>query len=473
MPGGPGACRPAGPVPTLQPVFPHRDPPGRARALCAAGLLLALAGAGCRSYPERTAAALGKFTAGRFEEAAAEFADTKTTGSEFLSGAEAGMADLAAGNWEPALEQLHRAGAEVREIEERALASPEKLGQGLLTWIVNEGAKRYEGEGYERVMLHASLALCYLALGRVDDVYVEARLANRLLEAEESLYEKKYAAGGLGHFVSAVTYELIGRPDDAYVDYRRMVEKGVGVELAGAALVRLAARLGYQDDLDAWQERFGEHPAPDPDAASIVVIAGVGLGPAKFERGLVIPWKDGVFKWAVPRFQVRPQPVDRVRLILRSHDRVVATTVVESVSQVAYENLEDRIAWLAAKSAVRSIMKYELTRQLTEDHGGWGFLAGLLIATTTERADLRSWQTLPDSWQAARVFVPPGEVDLALEAAGGDRVRLGRFGLEAGETMFVLARTLDRRIYAHAIGGILLDESPAGEDNRDTQGARP
>src|SRR6185436_288146 len=101
---------------------------------------------------------------------------------------------------------------------------------------------------FERVYVHCGLAMCYLAAGKLDDVYVEARLANQLLESEEELYETQYAAGGWGHLLSAVTYELIGDRDDAYIDYQRMVEKDVGTALAGRALVRLAKQLGRSDE---------------------------------------------------------------------------------------------------------------------------------------------------------------------------------------------------------------------------------
>jgi hypothetical protein len=89
---------------------------------------------------------------------------------------------------------------------------------------LNDTALAYRGEGFERVYVHACLGMAYLAQGRLDDVFVEVRRANKILEAEEGLYEKEYRAGGLGHFLSATTYELLGKWDDAAIDYRRMVE---------------------------------------------------------------------------------------------------------------------------------------------------------------------------------------------------------------------------------------------------------
>src|SRR5262249_43320598 len=144
---------------------------------------------------------------GHFEKASADYSGVS---SAFLAGAEAGTVDLTAGDWDGALVHFGKAADAVHDIEGRALAGPERLGEGLASWALNDTALAYQGEGFERVYVHCGLALAYLAKGKLDDVYVEARLSNQLLESEEKLYNTKYEAGGWGHLISAVTYELIG-----------------------------------------------------------------------------------------------------------------------------------------------------------------------------------------------------------------------------------------------------------------------
>jgi uncharacterized protein len=423
-----------------------------------AGVLLVGVCVSCRSYSDRTSAALADFQRGELQRALKAYEDPETTGCRFLAGAEAGTVALAAGDWDAAARDLTAASDEVEEIEAKALISPESLGETLVSWTVNETFKTYEGEGYERVLVHAGLALAYLARGELEDARVEVRRGNALLESEEKLYATSYAAGGLGHLVSAVAYELEGDLDDAYIDYRRMVEKDVGTDLAGKALVRLARATDREDDLRLWEERFGAQPPPPEGAASVVVIAGVGLGPFKRETSFTLPLPEGTVRWAVPEYVARPQAVTAIGLSVEDAAVGARTVVVEDVTRVAMKNLSDRIAWLAARSGVRAFLKYKLSEQLSDKYGGAGWLAGLAIAVATERADLRSWQTLPDTWQAARLFVPAGRHRLVLEAEGGERVELGEFELEAGETMFVLARTLGPRLFAYAVGGRHLPE---------------
>lgn len=404
----------------------------------------------CASYNQRTEKALRAFTGGRFEEARVAYAKD-AQGADFLPAAEAGMVALTAGHWQEALAFLGAAAQAVKQVEAEALISPENAGELLLSWTLNETFRDYNGEGYERVMLHSALALAYLTQGQVEDVLVEVRLANALLESEQELYEADYGAGGLGHYLSAVAYELVGEYDDAYIDYRRLEEKGLGGELTGRALVRLSAALGRTEDQAMWEERFGPAAQPSADAASVVVIAGVGLGPFKEEVRLTLLAGDGLVTWAVPAFEARPQQVSE--LVLSSPSGGVSTQVLEDVGAVAKHNLDDRITWLAARSTVRTFLKRELRQNLAKEHGDVGALAGDLFNLLTEQADLRAWRTLPDTWQAARLFLDPGAHELTLTARGGEQVYLGAFELEPGETMFVLARTLDTRLYAHAIGG--------------------
>lgn len=413
---------------------------------------LATCSLACASYPERTAKAFADFQGGQLEKSLKAYERPDTTGSPFLAGAESGTVALAAGDWDAALRNLGKAANEVEEVERKALISPESLGETLLSWTINEGMKRYEGEGYERVLIHVGLSIAYLAKGDFEAARVEVRQSNALLESEEKLYEKEYRAGGLGHFLSAVTYEMDGHPDDAWIDYRRMRSKGVGTDLAGRALVRLAAKMHREEDLDPEERKFERVDEPE-NSASVVVIAGVGIGPFKREILLPIPTPSGLLQWAVPTYAERPQPIDGIEVSVAGGDRSVRTIVVEDVGHVAKENLEDRIAWLAAKSAVRAVLKRELSQKLGDEAGTFGWILGTAFTVATERADLRSWQTLPNTWQAARVFLPPGTHEIHVKALGGEARALGSFELDRGETMFILARTIDTRLYAYPVGG--------------------
>ena len=407
----------------------------------------------CKSYPQRTDAAFGDFRRGHFDLALKEYEKPETTGSDFLQWSESGMVALTAGDWKKATDCLGKATKVVEEREHKALVSPESAGETLLTWTLNESFAAYEGEGYERVMLHATLAFAYLAQGLLEDARVELRQADALLTTEEQLYSKDYKAGGLGHYLSAIGYELAGKPDEAYIDYKRMEQHGVGSELFAPALARLAQELHEDDDVELWRQRYHVEPEQHAGKASIVVVAGVGLGPYKRANTLPIPTGEGILQWSVPSYETRPQPLPNVTLRLDNGGGAVESVVIEDVARVSKENLDDRLAWLIAKSTVRAFLKRELTQQLAKnDNSGLGWLIGTIFTVATEQADLRAWQTLPNTWQAARAFVEPGAHAIDL-SAGSVSAKLGTYELQAGETLFVFARTLDDQLHAYAIGG--------------------
>ena len=418
----------------------------------------------CASYPARTQAALTAFQRGHLERALAQYEDPEVTGSTFLGGAEAGTVALAMGDWELAKEHFHLAVDASEDVHGRGALESSNFLETVTSFGLNDTTQSYGGEGFERVYLHACLALSYLALGDLDGVWVEVQRGNQILEGEEELYEKEYQAGGFGHLISAVAYELLGSLDQAYIDYARMESKGVGTELAGKALVRIATQLNREDQLSNWEERYGPDPERPEGAANVVVLAGVGLGPFKAESSLAVPTNDGFLTMAVPTYLMHGQQVNALRLTENDSGQGVRTVVVEHVSSVAQENLGDGLALIAAKSIGRGILKRELTKHLEDEYGGGGRLVGDLFNLITERADLRAWQTLPDTWQAARLFVAPGIHSFGLEAIGGAYVDLGTFELDPGETMVVIARSVGPELYAHPIGGRPIGESLSSVD---------
>lgn len=457
---------------TLRRGLVSRAATARAPSRVAAIAFLLTAAMSCTSYPRRTEAAFREFERGQLDLAEKSYADPETTGAKFLTHSESGMVALAAGAWPRAIDHLSQAADFSKEYENRALVDPEALGEEILSWTINESISTYQGEGFERVMLHASLAIAYLATGDPTGAQVEVRRANALLESEEKLYKKAYKAGGLGHFLSAVSYELQGKSGDAYIDYERMVDKGLAADLAGKALVRLSGELDRKSDREKWVERFGQDEDRPRDGATVVIVAGIGTGPFKNETTITLPGPYGVLQWSVPTFRRRPQPVSDlvfevgdVAVESARESSAVRTVVVEDVAAVAIENLDDRIAWLAGKSAVRSFLKYALTKKFVGKKNPVGAIAGIVFTLVSERADLRAWQTLPDTWQAARVFLPAGTHRMLLTANGGERVDLGRFELVAGETMFIFGRTIGTRLFAHPIGGRRIVETVKAQES--------
>lgn len=428
----------------------------RVTAPLLAAALLAWPLAACQSYNQRVKGPVGAFERGDFTSAETGFTDVN---EGFLRGAEAGMSAFADGRFLDARRHFNGALDASDEILERAALGAENAIEGVLTLAINEGQADYAGEGYERVMLHVMLALTYLAEGDAEGVLVESRRVDDILTQEEELYDTDYGAGGIGHLLSAVAYELTGRWGDAYIDYQRLADKELAPHLVGPALARLSRRLGRSSDIARWESIYGPAELPPDGAGTIVLIAGLGMGPAKREIKIDIPVKGGVFSWAVPEFGSGSGLSSGLALVFPGSGVRVESDMVEDVASVSKENLSDRIALIAARSAARGLMKRQLADQMRDNPNGdaLGLIADM-FTIFSERADLRAWRTLPRQWVAARAFLPAGEfVEIELAETGGAlaRVPLGAYRVAEGETMFVLARALDSGIVAHVIGGEL------------------
>ena len=107
-------------------------------------LVLGAALTGCRTYNERVAVPLAAFERGNFSQAQKAFADPSTTGSDFLSGAEAGMAAFVGGDFDAALLQFQSALAAAKSVEERAVLGLSAMRELIATAALNEGQSDYK-----------------------------------------------------------------------------------------------------------------------------------------------------------------------------------------------------------------------------------------------------------------------------------------------------------------------------------------
>ena len=425
----------------------------RRTAVC----LLAAGVSSCATYRDRTDAALRDFQAGRFSQAEEEFGDPGATTSEFLAGAEAGTVALTDGRWEEAIRWFDRAGACVAELEAQVLQDPGSSAGGLGGLLPHDSLSTYRGEGYERATLHVVRGLAHLGLGALEDTLLEVQRSKRLLAAEGARYDKEYRKAGLTHFISAIGHEIRGEHDQAWADWSALEERGLAPSVHRPALQRCAARLARMEDFERLVARDGQAAALPEGAVRIVLVAGVGRGPVKVGSRQEVLTPEGAVTLTVPRFARRPQPVEHLEMIVTGV--AVRSVEIEAVHALAQESLADRLSQFPERTSTD-----EQGHGWEAALGGVGHsVGGLTNATWEEGAvertadpdlDLRSWKTLPDSWHVASIFAPPGRHAIAVSIPDAVTADLGSIILEPGETVFVLARSLDDDLHVRRVGGL-------------------
>lgn len=373
--------------------------------------------------------------------------------------------------------------------------------------VTNDLLKPYDGAEFERVMVHVYRALNYIALDQPDGALVEARKANLALDLyTQDLENPAYGDDPFVEYVTGLLYEWNGEWNDAFVSYQRAIdayaaahEQGgppVPRSLASSAL-GAARKLGFIDEMEALGERFSEASPPSLGVGEgeAIILVETGFVPQLVEARADVPilesddvGKDRVFhvagtayhrighhydkrkvklkyilSIAYPVFAAEPPAFGSVALVQATETQDLASTdapsdepavtlsspreleIVSDLAFNAHENFEDREPSILVRTIARALLKYIAKKQAEDAGGGALGLAVDIFGSLTERADTRSWRSLPRDIHLLRVPLPAGTQDLVFRARGPrgearETVTLRGVHVREGETTWVSYR---------------------------------
>jgi hypothetical protein len=313
---------------------------------------------------------------------------------------------------------------------EQAKAAIDRLDAVSVTeqgsaFAVNDMLRSYTGEPFERVLLHVYAALNYLELGRPDDARVEILQLDVLLGQEGHREGEAFA-----RYLSGMIFEALGQYDDAMIAYRqaytayRRGDPAGGVPPAlGRDLVRMAARVGgLEDELRTYRQEFDLPegvPGPRPEEGEVIFLLHSGLVPIKRDNVIGAATRDGkLVMVSMPYYENRAPRVTGAQL--HADAAVAVTTPVEDVDAVALATLEREKPAILARAIARAAVKHEASERADKE----GDLLGVVVniaGAVSERADTRSWSTLPNRISLARMPLAAGrhEVHVALQDYAG------------------------------------------------------
>ena len=343
----------------------------------------------------------------------------------------------------------------IEKNDQKATVSASDAGAVAAAVAVNDNAIPYSGEGYERVLVHHYQALGYLKQKNLEGAGVEVRRANAEQEAALAAFEKEIAkaqaeaqknkvntgmfnaqyaqldevAGSVKNsfqnaytfYLSGMVYELIGQPNDAYIDYKKALEIFPQNQVVQRDVLRLARSLSMTEDYQALKARFNkvqEAAVPKDGYGEVVVLYEEGLAPRKQELKLSIPIPSvGMVSAAMPMYNERLLPAKPLRLSLQG--KALSTTEpICDVKALAVKALKERVPMIATRQIVRTVAK-AATQKLAQQKGGdLGGLVASVYNLVSENADLRSWLTLPSNAQITRVSLPAGQHTIGMHQIG-------------------------------------------------------
>ena len=477
-----------------------------------AGLCLGAAcslGTGCTvwtDYGEKTEDAREAFQVGDFDRAYQIYKeDLDATNDGFLYTLEAGTAAHFAKRYDESLKLFDTIYRRLDAHQEQALA--ESAAQVVGSILVNEKTITYFGSIFEQVLTQAYQARNDFLRGRRDEVLVDIRRCYEIQKRAREIYDKElkfceqearvkngdnvldqskvenelsqaYSYSGkelaapedvydlawvryLNAWLREATARNPGDYNQAWIDLKFVADRMGKHPFVVQDLARMAEAAGAVDEAQELRQRAKLEPIP-PEYGSVVLFFECGMAPRKREVKVIFPTYKGAAAVAVPVYESVPNPVQAAELVLG--ERRMRTVPFTNLDAVAFRFHKDQLPLMIAKMVIRLIVKIGLQsggtvaiEQSTRGtkNEGIGQLAALGFSALTsvynvisEQADLRCWRTLPQTFQAVRLYLPAGEYPCRIRLiGGGGEFDLGTIKVAAGKHRMINARSIGTRLF--------------------------
>ena len=331
-----------------------------------------------------------------------------------------------------------------------------ELSRGLenVTAVVsNDNAVRYDIPPYEQSMLHSYQALNYLAEQDLSGALVEVRRANQVQEAAlkanaNSIDGNQQNNNNLPHqyssmnraigkvkngfqnaytfYLSALLYEAVNQRNDAYIDYKKALEIYPENHYLQEDVWRLANILHMADDISLFRKSLSQEVTKKRHVkvkhqGQVVIIVENGIVGAKQETSLNLPIYTShndtrLYNIALPHYRnlltIYPP------LTLNYQGKNYKAEEIVRLQSLAAKQLKDQLPIIVARQITRLIAKEEIRQTLARKGGDVGNIFANLYNIATEKADTRSWSTLPDSIHILRLSLPAGTHTLNIHING-------------------------------------------------------
>ncbi len=347
-----------------------------------------------------------------------------------------------AGAYEQSNIYLNRAEQVMEELFTR------KISQIALSYLINDNVTDYWGETYESIYIHVFKALNYNHLGDLEAALVEIRKVNIKLQEMEDRYgsflgnlaseqeleldvDIPFFSDALAHYLSALLYNANQEPDQGKISIQKLRESWN------------AQRNIYQSD-------FPENDSFLPQQTkNLSILALTGSAPQKIEAGgMITTYKDFIgisdlsnpvalpnipfpgsepgyhFKFAFPVLQQKPSKVAAIQVTLDGKD-LNQLHHLEDMGRIAEYTFENHKMFIYIKTLIRTVTKgiaaaeaKEKLKKETEADGILGAFIDFAVdvgVDATERADLRSWKTMPRNCFVGNYRQAPGDHQIRLQ----------------------------------------------------------
>jgi hypothetical protein len=398
-----------------------------------------------------------------YEEALRQLGSNTKKRDHLLTLLEKAQVEHYAGQWASSNDDFELAERLALELYTRSLSTE------ALALISNDRSLDYRADPFEMAMIPYYRAFNYLALNQPGEAGVEARKAGEMLkDAVQTLYRRLdtdqlskkeiLETNAFLLYFSGLLHEINHQPNDAFIAYRNALmaysreKKVLGNPVPTTLvqdLVRTGNTLGFVTEIHDLQQQFPTVfptdqtlSGPSRERGTLAVFVETGWVPHKDEISLNLPifttdhfssndrWAESlagragrhsysttsIRYWlnvAIPTMP--PEGAgEEITGRMSLDGNAVETQIVENLDRRARLTFEATYPKILTRTIVRALIKYTASETARKEDETVGFVVNILGALT-EKADTRSWLTLPGRILLLRMDLPAGDHNINLE----------------------------------------------------------
>ncbi len=406
------------------------------RILALAVLLLNMTA--CAGYHSLTKTARSHFDRGDFSYAAAEYEKyiDRAGNNQLLALLDTGISYHYAGQYQKSINYFLKADRLAEKIDILSVS------RQTVSLLATDYVLKYKGADFEKVLINTYLAIDYLMLGDLENAMVEAKKVNQKLQKYGQSCKCDYKLNPFSMYLSGILYEMNGQPDEAYIDYNKVYQLLPGFPLLGMDLQRTSSMAGIETSVQNWRATFGKGSYPDlseGEYGELIAFFECGFSPKKHQETRVV---------AIPAYHKRPSRISYAEVYVdgKYYDR---TYILNDIEATAIRQLKEKMLRISAKQGIVTAGKAVLARQIGKQTKiPVAENLALMFFYATNEADTRSWLSLPQNIQLARMPLTPGTHAVKLKLYDRHNslvksVNFDKINIKKGSKHFIIYRAVE------------------------------
>ena len=331
---------------------------------------------------------------------------------------------------------------------------------------INPSMQPYRTEPHEEILAHYYNALNYLYINDIEDAVVEARKINlrqQALSISVKDKETKYRQDPFGLMLMGMIYESDKDYNNAMIAYRNAYNTYQNTKV-GSLIGRMPSYLPGDIERTAklaginhglkFEENLSPNQSKGP-GGELILFWENGLAPVKMEKNLFFsmnkdkktgmfiftdakngiqipidynfeehssdfkPSDIGILRLAYAYYEDRLPAAQSASLLVNNQDYKLE--LAEPINEIAFQVERDNYFKELAKRVLRLAIKKLAEIKISKENEYLGLAVGIANAST-EKADTRNWQSIPNQIQMTRIPLQKGENKIVLKTNDGRQI---------------------------------------------------